>query len=581
MASVLLPASLLLAVLLLIPELFGDFMAYQIGLYLIYGIAAQGIGFLWGKTGVLPLGQSLFFGVAAYATAITLRADGNLFVNLALAAIVLILIAGVAFVLATLVFRGRNESGPYFSLITLALVMIAEQIAGTATSLTGGFNGMSGFNSLGNLDPFGGFYYVIVAATVVVSLLLFILNRLPINLIAKGVLDNEPRMQLLGFPTHVIKGVAFAFSAMIAALAGGMFASHQGIVTPTSAGFALSAEMVILTAVGGRFHVLGPLIGAVIVGWASAELRDSFPYWELLIALVFILVVLKAPGGIAELFEAAFRRVWPKTPNSAPPAVTAPETRFDKQPKPLRFEDVQLKIGVVRILNGVSFETPATGIVSVIGPNGAGKTSALNTITGNLGVTGGRIMLGEVQIDSRPPHKALGNGIGRKLQVPSVFFSMSVSDNLAIAMMAGRLRAADLFKPSTYQWRSKSLSDVLNHPSVPLKEERPEPVEQLPQGHRQFLECAMTVAAEPSVLLLDEPCAGLSPDETALMTSLVQNYQAETGGLVIVIEHDMSIVEAISDKVLVLHLGQVLAFDKYEKVRLNPDVQDAYAGGTK
>ena len=114
--------------------------------------------------------------------------------------------------------------------------MIVEQIAGTATNLTGGFNGMSGFSSLGNLDPFGGFYYVIVAATVAVSLLLLILNRLPVNLIARAVADNEPRLQLLGFATHAIKGAVFAFSAAIAALAGGLFASHQGIVTPTSTG---------------------------------------------------------------------------------------------------------------------------------------------------------------------------------------------------------------------------------------------------------------------------------------------------------------------------------------------------------
>ena len=459
--------------------------------------------------------------------------------------------------------------------------MIAEQVAGTATSLTGGFNGMGGFNSLGNLDPFGGFYHVIAATTVGVTLLLFVLNTLPVNLVAKAVLDNEPRMQLLGFPTHVIKGGAFAFSAMLAALAGGLFASHQGIVTPTSTGFALSAELVILTAVGGRFHVLGPLIGAVVVGWASAELRDSFPYWEVFMALVFILVVLKAPGGIAELLETAFRRVWPKSSKSVPPVIPAPATRFDAAPATLRFEDAHLKIGVVGILNGVTFETPAAGIVSVIGPNGAGKTSALNTITGNLKVTRGCIMFGPTRIDSRPPHHALRSGIGRKLQVPSVFFSLTVSENLAIAMMAGRLRLRDLFTASTYQWRSKALSYVLSHPSVPLKQELTEPVDHLPQGHRQFLEYAMTIAAEPSVLLLDEPCAGLSPDETALMTNLVRHYQADTGGLVIVIEHDMSIVEAISDKVLVLHLGQVLAFDDYQTVRQNPDVQAVYAGGTK
>lgn len=581
MASVLIPVSLLLAVLLLIPEFFGDFTAYQIGLYLIYGIAAQGIGFLWGKTGMLPLGQALFFGVAAYVTAITLRAEHGLVLELVLAVSVLVALAIFAFALAALVFRGRNESGPYFSLITLALVMIAEQIAGTATNLTGGFNGMSGFSSLGNLDPFGGFYYVIVAATVAVSLLLFILNRLPVNLIAKAVADNEPRLQLLGFPTHAIKGAVFAFSAIIAALAGGLFASHQGIVTPTSTGFSLSAEMVILAAVGGRFHVLGPLIGAVIVGYASAEMRDSFPYWELLMAVAFILVVLKAPGGIAELLESAYRRIRPVGTTVPKPALVAPKPKSRVTSGPIRFDDVQLSIGVVRILNGVSFETPTTGIVSVIGPNGAGKTSALNTITGNLPLTSGHISLGDARIDSRPPYMALGSGIGRKLQVPSVFFSMSISENLSIAMMANRARLIDPFRTSTFQWRSKPLADLLEHPSVPLQQDLVQPVEHLPQGHRQFLEYAMTIAAEPPVLLLDEPCAGLSPDETSLMTDLVRKYQAETGGLVIVIEHDMSIVEAISDKVLVLHLGQVLAFDTFDKVRSNRGVQAVYAGGTK
>jgi len=581
MVSVLLPVSLLLAVLLLIPELLGEFSAYQIGLYLIYGMAAQGIGFLWGKTGVLPLGQALFFGIAAYLTAITLRAGNGLAVDLALAVAVLMAISVFAFALAAIIFRGRHESGPYFSLITLALVMIAEQIAGTATKLTGGFNGMSGFQGLGNLDPFGGFYYVIVTATVLVSLLLLVLNRLPVNLIAKAVADNEPRLQLLGFPTHAIKGAAFAFSAILAALAGGLFASHQGIVTPTSMGFGLSAEMVILAAVGGRFHVLGPLIGAVVVGWASAELRDNFPYWELLMALAFILVVLKAPGGIAELVESGYRRLKPVKHEKPTECIPAPATKANDATGPLRFTDVHLSIGVVHILNGVNFETPPTGIVSVIGPNGAGKTSTLNTVTGNLRVSKGCITLGDRKIDSRPLYMALKSGIGRKLQVPSVFFSMNVSENLAIAMMANRAKLSDFFRPSTFHWRSKSVSNLFARPAVPLREGFVEPVAHLPQGHRQFLEFAMTIAAEPQVLLLDEPCAGLSPDETALMTNLVRDYQENTNSLVIVIEHDMSIVEAISDKVLVLHLGQVLAFDTFEKVRCDANVQAVYAGGTK
>ncbi|WP_373050933.1 branched-chain amino acid ABC transporter ATP-binding protein/permease [Thalassovita aquimarina] len=581
MASVLLPVSLLLGGLLLVPQLFGDFFAYQIGLYLIYGIAAQGIGFLWGRTGILPLGQALFFGVAAYATAHALRDVDGLAAQLGLAVLVLGGIVAVAFAIAALIFRGRSDSGPYFSLITLALVMAGEQIANTATGLTGGFNGLSGYDSLGGLDPFGNFYYLVVAAVVAVSALLLWLDRLPAVLIARAVADNEPRLQLLGFPTHVIKALAFAFSALIAALAGGLFASHQGIVTPTSIGFALSTELVILTAVGGRFHVFGPLLGAVLVGLASAELRDSFPYWEICLALAFVLVVLKAPGGLGEILGRLYHRILPRKPCKLPEPVQARVSRAGEAPAPLRFDDVELRVGVVRILNGVRFETPASGIVGVIGPNGAGKTSLLNTITGNLPPTGGRILLGDRRADGLPPHRALGLGIGRKLQVPSVFFSMSVAENLAIAMMAGRARWRDYLRPSPLGWRAPGLDAVLDTPAVPLRAELDRPVGALPQGHRQFLEFAMTTAAEPRVLLLDEPCAGLSHDETTLMTDLVRRFQADTGGLVIMIEHDMAIVEAISDKVLVLHQGRVLAFDSYDAVRADPAVQAVYAGGTK
>ncbi|MCY4461705.1 MAG: ATP-binding cassette domain-containing protein [Albidovulum sp.] len=581
MASILLRASLLLAVLLPIPVLFGEFTAYQIGLYLIYGIAAQGIGFLWGKTGVLPLGQAIFFGISAYAGAMSLRFADGLALQLAAAAAIILLLSSAAFVVAFLIFRGRSESGPFFSLITLALAMIAEQTAGTATEFTGGFNGFSGFASIGGLDPFGNLYYVIAAAAVGMSLLLFAINRSPANLIVRAVADNEPRLQLLGYPTHAVKSLAFAFSAASAALAGILFASHQGIVTPTSTGFALSAELVILTAIGGRFHVLGPLIGAVVVGWASAELRFNFPYWELIMAAAFIIVVLRAPGGIAELLDNSFMRFAPNSPRDESARKDAPMPQGRRVAGSLEFDNVHLQAGVVRILNGISFKTPDTGIISVIGPNGAGKTSALNAITGHLRLTSGRIRFVGDRIDSLPPWQALNCGIGRKLQVPSVFKSMSVMENIAVSMLAGRASWTDYFRTRAFAWRSEELSRVLNRRGVPLKNSMEKQVGTLPQGHRQFLEFAMAIASGPSLLLLDEPCAGLSPEETALMSSLIREFQENSGGLVIVIEHDMSIVEATSDKVLVLHQGEVLAFDSYEAVRNDPNVMAVYAGSTK
>ena len=211
----------------------------------------------------------------------------------------------------------------------------------------------------------------------------------------------------------------------------------------------------------------------------------------------------------------------------------------------------------------------------------AGKTSALNTITSNLGVSSGHIKLGKKYVENRAPHTALDSGIGRKLQVPSVFFSMSVAENLTLSMLAGRAGWRDLFRYSAFGWQSAALSRVMGNPDLSLMRDLSKTAGSLPQGHRQFLEFAMTTAAEPALLLLDEPCAGLSPDETALMTRLVQEYQDQSGGLVIVIEHDMSIVEAISDKVVVLHQGQVLAFDTYASVRANRQVQAVYAGASK
>lgn len=581
MASIAIPSGVLLAALLALPTIFGDFAAYQVGLFLIYGIVAQGIGFIWGKTGILPLGQTLFFGGSAYLTGTILRDVEGLPFQIALLAGTVLLAGLIALVLAAAVFRGRSDSGPYFSLITLALALIAEQLVLTMPELTGGFNGLGGFGPIAGLDPFGSLYYLVAGTAVAVTALLLALNRLPAALIAQALSDNEPRLQLLGYPTHLVKGLAFALSAALAALAGSLFASHQGIVTPTSIGFALSTELVIMTAVGGRFHVLGPLAGAVTLGYLTAELRDSFRYWELLLALLFIGVVLLAPGGFAGLVQSLAARIRKPRPRCLPAPVPAPETRIDRSPAPLAFRDVHLHAGQVNILNGVEFETPDSGIVAIIGPNGAGKTSTFNVISGTLIPQRGKVTLGGLRVDSRPPHLGLRSGIGRKLQVPSVFFSMSVAENLAIATLAGRAGLLDHFRTAPLAWRSRAVERLLSHPSIPLRADLERRVAELAQGHRQLLEFAMTAAAEPRLLMLDEPCAGLSAEETGLMTNLVREYQAEIQGLVIVIEHDMAIVESLSDMVLVLHQGRVLAFGSYAEVKADPAVQAVYAGGTK
>jgi branched-chain amino acid transport system permease protein len=527
------------------------------------------------------LGQAVFFGVAAYISALVLKHVDGLILQVILIFIALLLHSLIAFILATLVFRGRNNSGPYFTLITLAVVMFVEQLAGTMSNVTGGFNGLSGFQPIAGLDPFGSFYYLVTILVVIVTATLMALDKLPLGLVARAVQDNEPRLQLLGYPTHVVKGLGYGASAFLGGLAGVLFASHQGIVTPTSMGFLLSTQLVIWAAVGGRFHVLGPLLGSVVIGFLSSELRGNFIYWEVLIALIFFTVVLKAPGGFLELIQKAVEQITPCKVLTPPNSIKAPELLLPLESNSIVLTDCKLVIEPVSILRGVNFQTQPRGVLCVIGPNGAGKTSLFNVITGNLSLSSGQIEIGETEIANRPPYKAIESGIGRKMQVPSVFPSLTVRENLTLSILVGRSRIVDYFRPQTMAWRSGHLEKMLSSELNPVGDKLTEQAGHLPQGHKQFLEFTMATASEPRILLLDEPCAGLSLEETNAMTKLVKAYQEQRGGLVIVIEHDMSLVESLADQVLVMHNGKVFTSGTYQEIQSDEAVAAIYVGGRK
>ena len=269
------PAALTVA-LVLLPWATNDFVAYQIALFLIYGIATQGVALCWGRLGFLPLGHALFFGLGAYLFGGTLKAaqaEALWWLALPLA---LLLPALMAYVVARLVFARSLRSGPYFSLITLAMTMLGFLAAQQWSDLTGGFNGMTSIPELPLTERYSTLYWPIAACAVASTGLLTLLFRRPLGVLWGALEQNEDRLQLLGYATERIKAAAYALSALLAALAGALFSVHQGIVTPQALGFVLSTEFVIWAAVGGKASALGALLGAVVVGFASAELRDRF-----------------------------------------------------------------------------------------------------------------------------------------------------------------------------------------------------------------------------------------------------------------------------------------------------------------
>ena len=572
----------LLLILLAVPFVGGDFLAWQVGLFLIYGIASQGVGIAWGQGGFLPLGNALFFGIGGYGTAITLqKAGGVVWIEVFLIILVAMTAAAVAWLIAVLLFRKKSNSGPYFSLITLALVLIAEQLAETNPQYTGGFNGYTGFPALGNLDPFSNLYFLIVGVVVTNTTLLMLLNKLPAGLTLRAIVSNEARMQHLGFATYRIKAAAFALSAFITAVAGSLFACHQGIVTPQAIGFILSAEFIIWAAVGGKKHPLGPLIGAVGIGLLSNELKDSFIWWEVLIALLFLFVVVILPGGLLDLVHRIFPSLFRTSYLQAGKPIDAPDSIASGNSGPVRIRDLEVQAGDVKILQSLTFEAPANKISCIIGPNGAGKTTLLNAMTGVMTVNQGSVEVSTRPIEHLKIHEALSAGIGRKLQVPAIFNDLTVEENLQVASIAGRTSRLDFFRKSTLVWKTETHSMLVDNNKTDLLRFLNYRAGELSQGHKQFLEMALALGPSPSIVLLDEPTAGMSRDDTRLMIEIIKDYQKKFNALIIVIEHDMRLIEALECQVFVLNQGSLLAEGSLKEIRENPVVTSVYAGGWK
>ena len=589
-----------LAVLLglaLIPFVWSSFAAYELGLYLLYGMVGQGVALCWGRAGFLPLGQALFFGIGAYLAGAGLKAFGGdmwlLVPVLAGACLVPALLAGVV---GALVFHRQVGSGPYFSLITLALAMLGFQLANSLVEVTGGFNGMTGIPAPAGIDPFEHLYFVIVAALAMTTAVIGHLVRSPFGQLLAAIAQNEERLQFFGFRTSRLKAAAFAASAGVAGLAGALYAPHQGIVTPQAVGFLLSAELVIWTAVGGRKSLAGPVLGAVAIGFLASGLRDTFLYWEVVVALVFVVVVLRWPDGVAGMLGAAARAIGrrgrpgrPDTPAESGRPGTSGERVRDRRvtlpapvekPAPrLRFEAVDVTVGPVEILTGLSFEIDTKALHCLIGPNGAGKTTALNALTGKLPLAAGDIRWAGRSLAGERVYGTAARGIGRKSQVPSIFPGLTIGQNVDIAIWANRLRPVEHLSMTPYRWRTPLLERLEGR--FAFLRDAGQRAGSLSVGERQMLDFALTMLAEPDLVLLDEPCAGLSVEETVRMTEAIAELTAEIGATGIIIEHDMQVVERLSDHVLVLHQGRLLASGTMDEVRSDPAVQAVYAGASK
>ncbi|WP_022728140.1 ABC transporter ATP-binding protein [Fodinicurvata sediminis] len=243
----------------------------------------------------------------------------------------------------------------------------------------------------------------------------------------------------------------------------------------------------------------------------------------------------------------------------------------------LTTEKLTKRFGGLTAVDGVSIELDEGEIVALIGPNGAGKTTFYNMVSGRMTPSSGRVLLHGSDIAGQPPHQIARAGIGRSFQITNVFNELTVRENVQVALVSHRGKSLRLF---TILGRDKALrreaDEILARLGLGAMSDLRTGT--LSYGDKRLLELAIVLAIEPEIVMLDEPTAGLTPEETKGVIELIRNLRAERPYTFFITEHDMEVVFGLAERVLVMHRGQLLATGTPEEVRQNPEVRRAYLG---
>ena len=551
---------------------------YQLYIIALVGLTAMvgiGLNVLLGLSGQISLGHVGFYAIGAYTGAIlTTTLNWSFWLALPISG----LTAGIAGTL--LAIPALRVRGPYLAMITIAFGFVVEQGAAEWKGLTGGWNGIM-FIPLPKVAQFEFAereVALLTTALTVVSVFLFMrLGASTWGRAMRAVRDSDIASQSLGLNPVTVRTMAFTLSAVIAGFAGAIFAAMTNFISPESFPFLQSILFLLVVIIGGAGTVLGPVVGAFVVVLLPEFLSALAEYRLLFMGSLLLVVLLAAPRGIVGEIERRLRRVDPRTARGEGFDVRAflAEGARDQA---LEVDDLSISFGGVRAVDGVAFAAKPAQVTSIIGPNGAGKTTVLNLIGGFYQPDSGVVRLGALDAAGLPSHAVARAGIARTYQTTQLFTNMTVVENLEVALKRGRLGSVitALFGRHAGRERERRIAEALLAfvgYSGPLEQT----AGALPHVDRRLVEIARALAIRPQVLLLDEPAAGLSHQDTKALGQLLRSI-ADTGIAVIIVEHDMSLVMNISDHIYVLDAGSRIADGPPAHVRANADVRKAYLG---
>lgn len=575
------PLILIFCLALLVPFVTNDYWVLIATRAAIYWVLVGALNLVIGFAGQLAIGYVALLTLGAYSTSVLVAGNVSppvpVFAALAIAGV-----AGAIFgvIVGLPALRLRTF---YFAISTLGFATIITQIALAWQSVTGGGIGLPGPEMPAPFHTHGGFYFFCLAVAALVTWMTANIahSRFGRGLIA--VRDADVAAEATGIRKARLLMTIFVFTGASAAIAGGLFATLQTYITPDAFTFDLSVLFFISILIGGRGSILGPLLGTVILTLLPEFAAPLAAWSTFLHAVLLLVIVLVAPGGIAALLDFGNRRALRANRTIVPKVdLVGRLLAADKAKSGIALRGVVLSFLGVRAIDGVDLDVEAGKIHGLIGPNGSGKTTILNVISGFYSPEAGSVALGGEALKPGDSESRASQGIARTFQTPRIVGEASVLQNV---MIGGTIHGQSTFiesllsLPRHLSDERKLRSEAMTALSaVGLESLADIRADRLQHSELRFMEIARACMARPAFILLDEPAAGLSPEEILRLGQFVKAISRQGTG-VLLVEHHADLIFDICDYVTVLNLGRVLAQGTPTEIRVHKEVISAYLGG--